>query len=251
VGTGTLSQSAGSGLTIGLVAALPAEIRCLTPLPIVVNTPFRLNQHLVAIVCGIGAKNATRATQNLLYHNIQGLISWGTAGSLSSEVKSGDLVLPDSIRATNDKLYYPDRAWLEHLRQSLKTTPIRVHTGLLVETNNILGSCMEKSGIKTRANNAIATDMETAAIMKIGQDNGMPCIAIRSIVDQFDDQLPGEILKHTDQFGTPRITNILVEIIRKPQLLTHLIRLSIALRAATRTLRSVATETNETFMYIH
>jgi len=251
VGIGTLSQSAGSDLTIGLVAALPAEIRCLTSLPIDVNTPFRVNQHLVAIVCGIGAKNAIRATQNLLYQDIQGLISWGTAGALSSELKSGDLVLPGIIQATNGRLYNTDSDWLKHLRQALKTTSIRVHSGLLVETNNILGSSQEKSCLKMRINDAIAADMETAAIIKTGQDNGLPVIAIRAIIDQLDDRLPVEILKHTDQFGNPGITNILVEFIRKPQLLTSLIRLSIAMRAATSTLRSVATGTNETFMYMH
>lgn len=238
-------------MTIGLVAALPAEIRCLTHLPIALNTPFRINQHLVAIVCGIGAKNAAQATQYLLYQDIQGLISWGTAGALSSELKSGDLILPDIIQAANGKLYHADSAWLEHLRLALKTTSIRVHTGLLAETNIILGSGMAKSGLKMRTGDAITTDMETAAIMKIAQDNGLPGIAIRSIVDQFDDQLPGEILKHTDRFGTPRITNILVEIMRKPRLLIHLVRLSVAMRAATRTLRSVAAGTNETLMYMH
>jgi len=238
-------------LTIGLVAALPAEIRCLTSLPIEINTPFQVNKHLVAIVCGIGAKNAARATQYLLYQNIQGLISWGTAGSLSSKLKSGDLVLPDVIQATNGRSYHTDNDWLVHLQQALKATAIRIHTGLLVETNIILGTDLEKTGVKSRTSDAIATDMETAAVMKIGHDNGIPGIAIRSIVDQFDDQVPGEILKHTDGFGTTRISNLLVEIMYKPQLLAHLFRLSIAMRAATRTLRSVATVTNETFMYIH
>lgn len=238
-------------MTIGLVAALPAEVRCLTRLPIAINTPFRVNKHLIAIVCGIGAKNAARAAQYLLYQDIQGLISWGTAGSLSSDLKSGDLILPDIIRATNGRLYHADSAWLGQLRLALKATSIRAHTGLLAETKVILGSGMEKSGLKKRTGNAIAADMETAAIMKIAQDNGIPGIAIRSIVDQLDDPLPAEILKHTDQFGAPRIVNILVEIIYKPRLLAHLIRLSVAMRAANTTLRSVATGANETLMYMH
>ena len=251
MGAGTLPQSAGSELTIGLVAALPAEIRSLTPLPATLNTPFRINKHLIAIVCGIGAKNAARATQYLLYQDVQGLISWGTAGALSNELRSGDLVLPDIIQAANGKRYQADSIWLEQLQVALKTASIKTHTGLLVESNTVLGSGMEKSALSAKIAGAIATDMETAAIFNIAQANGLPAIAIRSIVDQVGDQLPVEILRHTDQFGTPEILNILREILRKPQLLTHLIRLSGAMRAATRTLQSVATGTNETLMYMN
>ena len=238
-------------MTLGLVAALPAEIGCITNLPVLLDTPFRINKHLIAIVCGTGAKNAARATQGLLYQNIRGLISWGTAGALSSELKSGDLILPDIVQATDNRLYKPDSTWLEHIRLALKTTHIRIHSGKLAETNVILESGTEKSGLRVRTGDAIAADMETAAIMKIAQDSRIPGIAIRSIVDQLDDQLPGEILKHTDQYGTPRITNILAEIISEPRLLKHLVRLFIAMRKATRTLRFVATRTNETLMYMH
>jgi adenosylhomocysteine nucleosidase len=251
VGAGTIPQSAGPELTIGLIAALPAEIRSLTPLPIALNTPFRINNHLVAIVCGIGAKNAAKAAQYLLYQDVQGLISWGTAGALSAELKSGDLVLPDIIQAADGKRYQADNIWLEQLQTALNIASIKIHTGLLVESNSILDSGMEKSALSTKIAGAITTDMETAAIMKIAQENKIPAIAIRSIVDQVDDQIPVEILRHTDQFGTPRILNILREIIRKPQLLTHLIRLSGGMRAATRTLRSVAAGTNETLMYLN
>lgn len=238
-------------MTIGLIAALPAEIRSLTPLPIALNTPFRINNHLAAIVCGIGAKNAAKAAQYLLYQDIQGLISWGTAGALSAQLKSGDLVLPDIVQATNGKRYQADNTWLDQLQSALDMVSIKAHRGLLVETNSVLNSRLEKSTLSAKASGAIAADMETAAIMKIARENGIPAIAIRSIVDQIDDQLPAEILRHTDQFGTPRILNILREIIRKPQLLTHLIRLSGAMRAATRTLQSVAAGTNETLMYMN
>lgn len=238
-------------MTIGLIAALPAEIRCLTPLPVALNTPFQVNKHLVVIVCGTGAKNAARAAQYLLYQDIQGLISWGIAGALSAELKSGDLVLPDVIQAASGKRYRADSLWLKQLQEALKTASLKTYTGLLVETDTVLGSGTEKSGLGARVTGAIATDMESAAIMRTAQINGIPGIAIRSIVDQLNDQLPAEILRHTDQFGTPRVLNIVREIVRKPQLLATLIRLSGAMRAATRTLRSVATGTNETLMYMN
>lgn len=238
-------------MTIGLIAALPAEIRCLTPLPVALNTPFRVNQHLVAMVCGMGARNATRAAQYLLYQDVQGLISWGTAGALTPGLKSGDLVLPDIVQAANGKRYRTDSIWLDQLRKALDAISVRTYTGLLVETETVAGSDTEKSGLAATVPGAIATDMESAAIMKTARINGIPGIAIRSIADQFDHRIPAEILRHTDQFGTPRILNVLREIIRKPQLLTHLIRLSGAMRAASRTLRTVATGTNETLMYVN
>ena len=250
MGTGTLSQPVEPGLTVGLVAALPAEVICLTHGPVELNVPFRINPHLVVMVCGIGASNAGKAAEYLLFQNVRGLISWGTAGALAEELTSGDLLLPEVVQASTGKTYSADRNWIKELKQVLEPSAIRIHTDMLAETKSILKSRAEKAALRSKTG-AIATDMETAAIMKTAHANNIPCIAIRAVVDQAGDSLPDEILKHTDIYGTPDLMHILMEIICKPRLLKPLFRLHQGMQAANNTLRSVGSHTNETLMYAH
>lgn len=250
MGTGALSKPAGPGLNIGLIAALPAEIGCLTRGSIPLNTPFRINPDLIAIVCGAGSRAATVAAEQLMYQGIHGLVSWGTAGAISSQPRSGDLLLPDSVRSAGGSVFSTDGDWARQIRRIMEPLGISVHGGLLAETNGILFSHSEKKALG-EATGAIAADMETAAIMKIAVANHTPCIAVRTVVDQLDDELPPEILKHTDAYGTPDMMNLLAGMLVKPRLIGQCYRLYRAMNAATRTLRLLGDRTNSTLMYAH
>jgi len=247
VGPGPLSQSETPGLSVGLIAALPAESRCLTNQVIGLNTPVRINHQLVCLVCGIGAERAYQAAQSLLALDIKALISWGTAGALIDELRSGDLFIPDKIYSASGDTYTPDSEWRQRIIQCL-TGKITIHTGSLVETTDILMSAGQKSVFRTKTG-ANATDMETAAIMKSALDASVPSIAIRSIVDESDMNLPAGVLKHINAYGKPDLLHLLAEILHAPQQTVGLCQLLCAMKAAMRTLTIVAHETNETLMY--
>ncbi|MBI4006664.1 MAG: hypothetical protein HY356_08340, partial [Gammaproteobacteria bacterium] len=72
------------------------------------NTPVRINHQLVCLICGIGAERAYQAAQSLLALDIKALISWGTAGALIDELRSGDLFIPDKIYSASGNTYTPD-----------------------------------------------------------------------------------------------------------------------------------------------
>jgi adenosylhomocysteine nucleosidase len=250
VGTGTLSQPVKPGIIIGLVAALPAEVACLTQARITPGVPFQINPHLTGIVCGTGASRAAKATETLLARNVQGFISWGTAGALTRELAPGDLLLPGTVLSGDGQQLATDGGWTTGLLQTLQSHPVKIHTGMLAETGGILKSPEEKKAFHARTG-AGAVDMETAAILKAALAHNLPGIAIRAVVDGCDDSLPVEILRHTDDYGRPDVLHIVLEIIRRPRLLPPLLKLRNGMQAAGNTLLTVKQHTNDTFMYAH
>ena len=248
MGPGPLPQPDTSDLNVGLIAALPAEVRCLTDQVIGLDIPVRINQQLVCLTCGMGAERAHQAAQRLLALDIKALVSWGTAGALVKELRSGDLFIPDIIYSTRGDTHIPDSDWGRRIIQALGRTSVTIRTGPLAETTNILTSARKKSDLHAKTG-ASATDMETAAIIKTAHNAGLPCIAIRSIVDEADMALPEKVLKYTNAYGKPDLLRLLVGIFCAPRQISHLYQLSCAMRAAINTLTTVANDTNETLMY--
>ena len=235
-------------MSVGLIAALPAEVRCLTHACPGLNIPFAITPHLVGIVCGIGSDNAAAAAKTLLNLDIEAIVSWGTAGALARELRSGDLLLPESILATDGRCYKADGAWLTRLRQTLQQTSITIHNGPVAETREILNAPAQKRELHVRTG-AIGVDMETAVIMKEAATGNLPCIAIRSVVDEADTAIPDAFIRHIDRYGKLQLTGMLTEIFRSPGLLGELFRLGTAMHMATTTLKTLVTRTNATLMY--
>ncbi len=53
----------------------------------------------------MGVDKARIAAQTLLEQNVSALVSWGTAGALTENIQSGDLLLADSIVANDGNKY--------------------------------------------------------------------------------------------------------------------------------------------------
>ena len=223
----------------GLVAALPAEIRCLTRQEIKLNSPFRINDVVIVIISGIGASHAEKAAERLLYEKIDALVSWGTAAGLVSSVQSGDLLLPETVLDAKGKKYSTANTWNNQIRSHFENTTIRIHDGLLVETSSMLESPQQKTALAD-ATSAIAADMETAAVMRVAKRNNLPCSVIRTVVDEVHNSLPPEITRHTDIYGNPDIMGILDEMFFKPRLIPSMYHLATAMHAATGTLARIA-----------
>lgn len=230
-------------MSIGLVAALPAEIKCLTRQDIKVNTPIRINNVVIVFVSGMGAKLAEEAAERLLYERVNSLLSWGTAAGLGPNIKSGDLVLPETIVDRYGTTFNTDNKWTKEIVHLMQNSSIKIHHGLLAETIGVLDTQKQKNDLAERTG-AIAADMETAAIARVAKRNKLPCTVIRSIVDESCDIMPYEVLKHIDCFGNPNIMEILDELIFNPGLFPKIFQLAGAMRAATTTLSTIAKATH-------
>ena len=111
------------------------------------------------MACGIGPAAAGKAAGLLLFRNIDCLISWGTAGALTGDVHTGDLIIPEYIHAESGDLFKTDSVCSCNLMKKLDTGIGKIHTGILAETGSVLENSTQKSNLsgKTGAMCATAT----------------------------------------------------------------------------------------------
>ena len=234
-------------VNIGLIAALPAEVRCLTQRLVTPNLPVNINKNITVMVCGIGPAAAGKAAGTLLFQNIDCLISWGTAAALIDEVHTGDLILPEFIHTEAGETNQTDPVCHCNLMEKLSTGIATVHSGTLAETRTVLENPEQKTELHRRTG-AIAADMESAAIMQVAKDNNLPFIAVRTVVDESHAVIPAELIRHVDIFGTPNITGLITEFFYRPHLISNIYSLSRAMNTALDTLGKIAAEIDESIL---
>lgn len=224
---------------LGIVAALPAEVRSLTNQAIAAGGLIQLREGALLQLSGIGAKRAGWAAEALLEKGATALLSWGCAGGLHARVSPGDLVLPKVVIAADQTLFPTDAAWHERLYKHL-SGHVELHTAPLAETPGVVSRPEEKAALFERYG-AIAVDMESAAVARVAeQHTGVPFIAIRAVVDPADTPIPPSALSAIDDHGRLQPLRLLGRLARHPAELFLLIRLRRHFRAARTTLVMVA-----------
>ena len=83
--------------------------------------------------------------------------------------------------------------------------------------------------------NALAVDMESAAVTEVCQRYGVPCRIIRSVSDTWDQSLPGELWECMRDHRL-RVLPLVRSLWQRPALLRELLRLERQSRQAARTL---------------
>lgn len=199
------------------------------------------------MVCGIGPSAAGKAAGLMLFQKIDCLISWGTAAALTEDVFMGDLIIPEYIHAESGDIYQTDDVCSCNLKKKINSGLVKMHTGLLAETGVVLENPAQKAEL-VRKTGAIAADMESAAIMQVAQKNSLPCIAVRTVVDESDNAVPAELTRHIDIFGEPDIPGIITEFLLRPRLIRNTYSLFRGMKIALKTLDMIAAEIDGSIM---
>lgn len=221
---------------LGIVVALPEELPTLSLKKI---PPSVLNSVLV-ICSGAGAENARKAAEMLVSQGATRLISWGCAAALSSELKSGDLTLADSLLDANRVQININSAWHTHVKNSLSKS-LSVHTGVLLESEEIVSLSSEKKQLHEKTQ-AIVLDMESVAVAKVAQEKNLPFLAIRAIADPVTMDLPKAVGVAMNDKGKVFMSPLLKYLLLHPSELAGLIKLGLHFSAAKKTLKHVATQ---------
>ena len=177
-----------------------------------------------------GGKGLASLAGNSSKAGAKALVSWGSAGGLTSQVSPGSLILPHKIISEEGSIYEVDSIWHERLFRRL-AGHIDLHTGLLAESKTVLTSPSEKRALFD-STGAIAVDMESAAVVAVAHQAGVPFVAIRAIADRADLTIPQGVLRNLDPFGRVRPLSFLRELFVNPNDLFSLIRLARHFRTA-------------------
>ncbi|TXK96277.1 phosphorylase [Methylococcaceae bacterium HT1] len=222
----------------GILVALPEELHTLTKSKIKQGDCLAVSENTLITLSGAGPKNATHAAQNLLSHGATQLISWGCAGALSPHLKAGHLLIPNCILAKDNTLLTTHQPWSQQVIELLDKS-IKYDTSCLLESDTII-SLAEDKARQYELTQATAVDMETAALARIANQAQIPFIAIRSIVDSAQLDLPEAINYAMNDAGGISISKLMLYLVRHPGNLPRLINTALCFNKASKTLKHLA-----------
>lgn len=189
---------------------------------------------LALSLAGMGKDNVQRAAEALVRTGVRGLISFGTAGALTQELATGALaVSAEFVHPNANPVCDPASMRVaQRLGHRLGGRLVRLAT---VATPV---GCLGERLALARATGADCVDLETHHIATVARQAGLPCIALRVILDDVYTDLPSGLTRQVDHYGRPK-AGLVLWLFANPVRLFSLVSLARQLHLAQTTLRDV------------
>jgi adenosylhomocysteine nucleosidase len=156
------------------------------------------------VLSGIGKVAAATTTALLLDRfDVSAVLFTGVAGGLGAGVKVGDVVIGDAllqhdldvspifprweVPLTGKSRFAADVAWSDTLARAAHSTGHDVHRGLIVSGDRFVSTSAESVALRTALPDALAVEMEGAAVAQVCHDFARPFAVMRTISDRADD----------------------------------------------------------------
>ncbi len=224
-------------MSLGILVALPEELRSLSKIKMHQGECLTLPNNILVSLAGTGAKNAEKSTQQLIAAGAKQVISWGCAGALAPHLKAGDLIIPKLIQTQSGTKLSTHPLLRKNIINALANQSY--FEGPLLESSSIVSSAKEKSALFNDTS-AIAVDMESAAAAQVCQTENTPFIAIRTIVDPADFNLPTAVSHSINPEGKVNLVKLISFIICHPSELPSLIQLGRHFKIANKKLKQIS-----------
>lgn len=141
------------------------------------------------VVVGETAARAAPALEKLIERRKPAaVLILGVCGGLQDDLGPADLVVPDRVGTPEADAPPPDARWLGLPRFGRR--------GRLVSIPRVAGSAAEKRELADRLGaDALAIDLETAALAEVTHRHGVPYLVLRSVSDTVDESMPAFVAK--------------------------------------------------------
>lgn len=178
-------------------------------------------QEVVAVLSRIGkVAAATTATVLIERFGVDRILFTGVAGGLAPGVEVGHIVVADALMQHDldaspifpryeVPLYGVDRfatdaaltaRLAEAVHQALPGTAL--HRGLIVSGDRFVSTTAESLELQAALPDALAVEMEGAAVAQVCHDYGVPFAAVRTISDRADDAAHGDFLRFIQEVAS-------------------------------------------------
>ena len=176
---------------------------------------------VVAVLSRIGkVAAATTATALIERFGVGRILFTGVAGGLAPGVEVGHVVVADSflqhdmdasplfprheVPLYGASRFATDAALTELLVQaSARALPgAKLHRGLVVSGDRFVATSAESRALQQELPEALAVEMEGAAIAQVCRDYGVPFAAVRTVSDRADDAAHGDFLGFVEQVAS-------------------------------------------------
>ena len=219
---------------VGIVIALEAEARALTPRKLRLGVVEELDGGVRVHICGMGMAAASAAAQTLVESGVEALAMYGVAGALDPELVSGALLCPREVLDQNGERYATDAGWRRRLGAGLGNLVLRDEALLTVSAP--LLTPQSKADAR-RDYKAAAVDMESAAVADVARALGLPFLALRAVADSAQDSIPLPLAGAIDSWGRAQALNMAAALLLHPTLIPRLPHLAATMNRASAALR--------------
>jgi hypothetical protein len=160
----------------------------------------------------------------------RGIVSFGVAGGLSPDLRSGDIVVGSEIVGSNGSIATDDvwSAWL------LSTIPTAVY-GPIAGVDFPVSACASRSELQFRSG-ALVVDMESHLIARLAAANAMRFVALRVVIDAAGRDVPPTALACVSMDGETSRWRLSRLLLGRPSDTLDIIRLSADWRLARKAL---------------
>ncbi len=210
------AQQSESSTKLAIVVALGAERSALSDVSCG-------DMDCIIIQSGPGAANAARAAEKALRDGATALLSVGIAGALSEELVAGSVLVPRYLidAETPQHPMQTAETWSGELR-ALLAPDFHVSDGTLLGVAGVIGEPAARRAARQQYQ-AVACDMESAAMAHVAARAKVQFAAIRVISDQAKDTLPAGVDAWVDSDGNSTILPVLFALLAPSQWLSFIV----------------------------
>ncbi len=170
-------------------------------------------QDVVLTLSGIGKVAAAATTAVLLqrFPDVAVVLFTGVAGGLAKGVTVGDVVIAQELLQhdldvsplfpryevphAGRSRFTTDPSWSQRLAVTARGLGLQVHEGLVISGDRFVATAAESAELTARLPDALAVEMEGAAVAQVCTEFNVPFAVLRTISDRADDSAHGDFLR--------------------------------------------------------
>ena len=197
-----------------------------------------LSKEIIVVLTGMGRENAEKAVKYAIQEYSPDIIlSTGFGGALYDGAFIGEVVWGSRVFLIQKDII--ETLELSYARDTIRRLPsnIMIREGSILTLENWMGKTDIKKILPDEFSFPVC-DMETFFLAKWPVEKGLPFLAIRSVTDLVDEEIPQEFLSVTDEHGGYRFSRALKLILGKPWLMKDIVKIGKNSRVASNTLWS-------------
>ncbi|WP_407150600.1 hypothetical protein [Bradyrhizobium sp. ORS 86] len=179
-----------------------------------------VGRHFKKEAWGPGSADLSEFIEHAAADGCRGIVSYGVAGALSPDLRSGEIVVGSEIIASTGSIMTDDvwSAWL------LSAIPTAVY-GPIVGIDVPILACASRSELQ-RQTGALIADMESHLIARLAAANSMRFVALRVVIDAAGRNVPPTALACLSSDGETSRWQLSCSLLGRPSDTLDVIKLS-------------------------
>jgi adenosylhomocysteine nucleosidase len=153
----------------------------------------------------------------------------GVAGGLDPGVSRGDVVVADAltqhdfdaspifprfvIPSLHEDRIPADTLWTERVLAAARMTEARVHCGLVLTGDRFINGADERHELRSLFPDALAVEMEGAAVAQVCAERGVPFAVVRAISDSANEEAATDFVGFVEQVSAPLLAEIVSKLV--------------------------------------